>query len=153
MISYQKGDLFQDIPTNTNVIIPHVVNEDGVWGAGFVLAISKKWKDPELEYRKASKKVLPDKIPLGLIQMVKVEDNVHVCNMWAQTLRDTIPGEIPLKYYFLRKCLKKLNKEALRLNAEIRAPKFGAGLAGGDWELISKMIEEEISVPVTVFVF
>ena len=35
-------------------IIPHICNDQGGWGRGFVLALSKKWKAPERAYRTLS---------------------------------------------------------------------------------------------------
>ena len=32
-------------------IIAHVCNDVGGWGKGFVVAVSKRWPDPEREYR------------------------------------------------------------------------------------------------------
>ncbi|RKW18275.1 MAG: Appr-1-p processing protein, partial [Capnocytophaga sp.] len=29
-----------------NIIIPHICNDIGAWGKGFVLALSKRWKAP-----------------------------------------------------------------------------------------------------------
>ncbi|WP_261986759.1 hypothetical protein [Actinomadura sp. HBU206391] len=33
-------------------IITHVCNDRGGWGKGFVLAISRRWPEPEREYRR-----------------------------------------------------------------------------------------------------
>ena len=33
-----------------NKIICHICNDVGGWGAGFVMALSKKWKQPVEEY-------------------------------------------------------------------------------------------------------
>ena len=46
--------------------------------------------------------------------------------------------------------------EALRLGASVHMPRIGCGLAGGDWQLVGKMVEEElvsVDVPVTVYDF
>lgn len=69
-IQYVKGDATQPI-AEENKIICHICNDIGGWGRGFVLAISKKWKTPEIEYREWHKK--GDNFLLGEIQLVAVE--------------------------------------------------------------------------------
>lgn len=50
-IIYLKGDATNP-QTEGNKIIAHICNDLGGWGKGFVLAISRRWKKPENEYRK-----------------------------------------------------------------------------------------------------
>lgn len=35
-----------------NKIVAHVCNDVGGWGSGFVVAVSRRWKEPESQYRK-----------------------------------------------------------------------------------------------------
>ena len=48
---YFEGDATSPIGDGKK-IIPHVCNDIGGWGKGFVLALSKKWPEPEEYYRK-----------------------------------------------------------------------------------------------------
>lgn len=66
-IIYLKGDVTNPIAKG-NKIIAHICNDAGGWGKSFVLAISRKWKEPEKFYRKCYK----DKInfKLGEIQII-----------------------------------------------------------------------------------
>ncbi|MBV9509840.1 MAG: Appr-1-p processing protein, partial [Caulobacteraceae bacterium] len=49
-ITYLKGDATQ--PTGKgNKIIAHICNDLGGWGKGFVLALSKRWPQPEAAFR------------------------------------------------------------------------------------------------------
>lgn len=50
VINYTTGDATAPT-TQGNKIIVHICNDVGGWGKGFVLAISKKWKQPEQNYR------------------------------------------------------------------------------------------------------
>lgn len=139
MITYLKGDATEPVGKNRKYII-HVVNDAGAWGAGFVLALSKKWKEPERWYREFPLK-------LGEIQVVGVENDITVINMCAQTLNYPYPsGEIPLKYDALQKCLYEVNSfiSLLSMPVEIHAPRFGSGLARGDWDIIEIMIKKEL---------
>lgn len=45
-IKYLKGDATQPLVSGNKIIV-HVCNDIGAWGKGFVLAISKRWAQPE----------------------------------------------------------------------------------------------------------
>lgn len=153
MITYINGDV-----TNLNYpgikIISHVCNCNNGWGKGFVLALNKKWSKPEEKFRKLFT-VLPKnnwRSLLGKTQFVKVEEDIIIANMIAQlgygknnfqkhkTIEEN--EQIPLQYWALEKCLTTVKEKAKSLNASVHAPKFGAGLAGGDWDKIETMINE-----------
>jgi O-acetyl-ADP-ribose deacetylase (regulator of RNase III) len=54
----------------------------------------------------------------------------------------------------VERCLATLAEEALRLRASVHMPRIGCGLAGGTWERIGPLVEEELSardIPVTVY--
>jgi len=146
MIKYVKGDATHPVGSGLKLII-HVCNDKGAWGAGFVMAISKRWADPERMY-----KLMPIK-ELGTIQTVSVEDDIVVANMIAQTLFGKYyrGKDIPLSYPALEKCLRKVNKIAVRYGMTVHGPRFGSGLAGGNWTTIEDMINEIITVPVTIY--
>ena len=44
----------------------------------------------------------------------------------------------------LRKCFQNIYITYNNKNLRIGYPKIGAGLAGGDWTIISKIIDEEL---------
>ncbi|WP_306766628.1 hypothetical protein [Tenacibaculum sp. M341] len=50
-IKYIKGDATSPQAKGVK-IIAHICNDLGGWGKGFVLAVSKRWKEPEISYRK-----------------------------------------------------------------------------------------------------
>ena len=151
MIKYVKGDATSPQGDGKKVIA-HICNDIGGWGAGFVLALSKKWMHPENVYRANYKLGLV----LGDIQIATVEHDIVVINMIAQSgtisrLKDeNLP---PIRYEALERCLEKVNQYCVTYNATLHAPRFGAGLAGGDWNKIEKIIESTMSVPVTIYDF
>jgi O-acetyl-ADP-ribose deacetylase (regulator of RNase III) len=154
-INYVKGDATKPNGNGTKIIM-HICNNKGGWGAGFVVALSKKWKAPEKSYREWSKcdndpKNI-DRFDLGMTQFVGVGGGIIVANMVAQ---DGFGG-VAVKYDHLRKCLKQVCEYAKGINASVHAPMIGTGLGGGKWEIISKIIEEELcnqGVEVTVYEF
>ena len=78
MIKYLIGDATS--PVKTNALICHVCNNAGAWGAGFVLALSRKWKAPEVAYRNLSHKLCK----LGVVQFVPISSStIVVANMIA----------------------------------------------------------------------
>lgn len=141
---YMKGDATNPKGEGNKIII-HVCNNIGKWGAGFVLAISKKWKKPEKIYRDTKKYILGD------IQIVQVKEDIYVINMIAQKGIRILNNKIPLDYFALNECLKKVNKFAIEKNATIHMPKIGAGLAGGDWKIIESIINYNIKVPYIIY--
>lgn len=157
-VNYLIGDATEP-QGKGNKIICSVNNSIGGWGAGFVMALSKKWKEPEAEYR--SWKHTDDfffntpPFKLGEIQLVKVEDNIYVANMIAQhDVRDfnNIP---PIRYDRLRQCLNKVAARAVRLNATVHMPNLiGCGLAGGHRATVIGLIEETlIAKDIAVFIY
>lgn len=69
VINYLKGDATQPVGNDKNVIV-HIVSNSRHWGKGFVLALSKRWKGPEKEFRQLQA------YNLGEIQIIQVEANL-----------------------------------------------------------------------------
>lgn len=83
MIHYIKGDA--TVPQATGKkIIAHICNDRGGWGKGFVLAISKRWQQPEQEYRRWYTGKLDRPFGLGMILIVQVTPHMWVANMIGQ---------------------------------------------------------------------
>lgn len=149
-IHYVVGDA--TVPQGTgNKIICHICNDQGGWGAGFVLALSKKWTEPEEHYRKDMKN---HKLRLGDVQMITVEKDILVANLIAQHGYRSKKNPVPVSYVSLSECLGEVAKWASSLLASVHMPRIGCGLGGGDWNLIEKIIQEELcSKGIPVFVY
>lgn len=147
-LKYVIGDATQPIGEGLKVIC-HCSNDIGGWGAGFVVALSKRWREPEQAYRSLKTRKLGD------VQFVEVEDDIMVANMIAQhnIVSQIIDGVVtkPIRYYALNTCLEKVNAFALENKATLHMPRIGAGLAGGDWVEIEKIIKNTMSVDVFVY--
>jgi O-acetyl-ADP-ribose deacetylase (regulator of RNase III) len=153
MINYLKGDATRP-QAKGNRIIAHVCNDLGGWGKGFVLAISKRWPEPEAAYRAWHKGRSKNDFGLGAIQVVQVEPYIWVANMVAQRGMKTGSNGLPIRYDSVRACLKKLAVDAKRLGASVHMPRIGCGLAGGKWEEVEPLILDELAsqgVEVTVY--
>ena len=147
-IQYIAGDATAPIGDG-NKIIAHVCNDIGAWGAGFVLAISKRWPQPKAEYLKEKSQ---RSLALGTVSVIQVEPRIWVANMIAQRGIRTQDGEPPIRYAALRQCLGILAAEAQKLQATVHMPRIGCGLAGGKWEAVEPLIR--VAIPGTeVFVY
>src|SRR5690606_6943524 len=79
-IEYQVGDATN--PQARPVIIAHVCNDIGAWGAGFVVPLGRRWPAAKDQYEKWHRSGAL--FELGRIAVVSVGDNVWVANMIAQ---------------------------------------------------------------------
>ena len=134
-LTYHTGDALKPEGSG-NKIIGHICNNRGVWGGGFTKALSLKWKQPEKEYRKLTLR------PLGKLQIVRVSRNIQVANIIGQVCK---AGEgAPSRYKAIEQALKELNIIAREQQASIHLPRIGCGLAGGCWEKILPIIDEQL---------
>lgn len=147
-INYVTGDATRPIGGGNKIIV-HICNDIGGWGAGFVLALSLRWKEPEDRYRARGRL---HGYKLGTIDLVQVESDIWVANMVAQHdvgYRGDVP---PIRYSALKKCLSRVAVEAKKLNATVHMPRIGCGLAGGLWDKVEKIVSNTLSeITVTVY--
>lgn len=151
-IKYVKGNAVHPQGIGDKIIV-HICNNVGLWGAGFVLALSRIWPEPEAAYRdwctnpKAT-------VALGMIQPVVVARDIMVINMIAQHNVGTRGGIPPIRYEALYTCLEKVVKVAKDTDASVHMPRIGCGLSGGHWNEVEAIIKATLidaGVPVTVY--
>jgi O-acetyl-ADP-ribose deacetylase (regulator of RNase III) len=139
-------------------IIAHICNDAGGWGSGFVVAVSRRWKGPEVAYRAWHRDgTHPDvygttkNFTLGRVQLVLVEPDLWVANMIAQKgygARGTDPHQTgeesgpPIRYDYLAQCLLRVGYMAGKHTATVHMPRIGTGLAGGKWERIEPILAD-----------
>lgn len=139
-ITYRKGDATAPWGDGQRIIC-HICNDLGGWGKGFVVAISKRWPEPEARYRAWHREGEAGGFRLGAIQLVQVEPTLHVANMIAQRGTRPIDGVPPIRYEALRECLSTLTERAIELGASVHMPRIGCGLAGGSWPEVEAVIQ------------
>lgn len=154
-IAYIKGDA--TCPQAEGIkLICHICNDIGGWGKGFVLALSKRWEEPEAEYRQWHAAGKHGGFLLGAVQFVQVEPYIWVANMVAQRGVKRGSSGPPIRYEAVDACLARVATKALELGASTHMPRIGCGLAGGKWPMIEPLIEQHllrVGVPVTVYDF
>ena len=161
-IVYLKGDATEPVGEDRKIIC-HICNDIGKWGKGFVLALSKKWKEPEKRFKewyerdiqtKAGVVEFKGELKLGEVQFVDVGEGIVVANMVAQHGIYPKKGVPPIRYNALYKCLLSVRNHASCYKYSVHMPRIGAGLAGGDWNEIEKIIKMtllQVHIPVTVY--
>ena len=141
-INYLIGDATQP-KIAENKIIVHICNDIGAWGKGFVMAISKRWKEPEKEYRNWFKN--QGNFSLGQIQFIKVENDIWIANLIGQhKINKDENGNAPIRYDAIKVGLNKVVEFAKENNATVHMPRIGCGLAGGTWDKIEPILKETL---------
>lgn len=124
------------------VLLPHVCNDAGVMGAGVAAALAAEFPGVDREY---SKLCYQNNV-LGETVTEHVEPHIYVMNMICQ--QGFRNGDLPpLRYGALVRCMHAVlqlhaSHEDVGLKTVIVAPRFGAGLAGGNWAVIQSLIRE-----------
>ncbi|MCI0539183.1 MAG: macro domain-containing protein [Verrucomicrobiales bacterium] len=152
-ITYQTGDATRPVGSGPEIIV-HVCNDVGGWGKGFVVAVSRRWPQPEQRYRAWHRGEEPQPFALGQVQFVLVEDELWVANLIGQHGMGFRNGVPPVRYDAIREGLRVVAAKARELGASVHMPRIGCGLAGGKWEEIEPIIQEEVSangIAVTVY--
>lgn len=136
MIRYTEGDATDPVcePSETARVICHVCNNLGAWGAGFVLAISKRWREPEMLY-------LSQAHHLGSVQLVAVEPGLFVANMIAQDGFPRAGHRCALDFTALATCFARL-LELVGADWSFHMPRIGCGIGGARWPQVEPVIEQ-----------
>ncbi|MGB1251463.1 MAG: macro domain-containing protein [Candidatus Promineifilaceae bacterium] len=127
-----------------NKIIAHVCNNLGGWGKGFVLAVSKRWPEPEKQYRHWHRNRSKNDFGLGAVQIVEVEKYIWIANMIGQRGTKTGSKGPPVRYDAIRQCLHLVGQAAAEKNASVHMSRIGCGLAGGKWNRIEPIIRSTL---------
>ncbi len=172
-----KGDVTKpDKAPDERIVIPHVCNNLGGWGAGVVLAISKAFGDFPRNAYQWGLEHSQEKGELGnvydaWINRKKGENppstikyDIMIANMVAQKGYIGKNNPRPLRYDALAKCMTTVRQNILSTNRNpifsnipisgIHCPKFGGDLAGGNFEFIEELIKDcwlNYGIDVTVY--
>ncbi|MDO3686776.1 macro domain-containing protein [Micromonospora sp. C28ISP2-4] len=135
-------------------IVAHVCNDLGGWGKGFVLAVSRRWPEPERDYREWHRHRAGNDFGLGAVRLVRVAPDLWVANMVGQRGMRRGSAGPPIRYDAVERCLTAVAEHAEALGASVHMPRIGCGLAGGSWQRIEPLIRRALSdrgIPVTVY--
>lgn len=145
-VHYVAGDASKAQYGKGDKIIAHVCNDQGRWGKGFVMAITDEWgKGPGKMYRKWHKAGGKAKFGLGRAQLVKLTDKLSVANIIGQNGIKTGSKGPPVRYDAIEEGFDAVCWHAHAIEASVHMPRFGAGLAGGDWAKIEGIIQRMVN--------
>jgi hypothetical protein len=151
------GDLFNHLEESiyagnngTSIIVPHVCNNIDSFSGGFAGAVSNRYPIVKENYHLLGNK----NAKLGYVQFIDVAKSSNhnhnhkliFANMIAQNGVIHTYNPRPINYLALVKCMVSV-KQYIEKNyydepVQIRCPKFGSGLAGGNWLFIENLIED-----------
>jgi O-acetyl-ADP-ribose deacetylase (regulator of RNase III) len=145
MIVYKQGDVL----ASDEKVIAHGVNCSGGFGSGIAKAIATKYPSVRESYLY---RFNTRGWKLGEVQILGVGDGSgrYIANCATQQ-RYGKPEDGPFVSY---PAVRQVIRDLVQSNPSgFAMPKIGAGLAGGNWDIIAKIIEEESgTVEVRVYV-
>ncbi len=130
MIQRKRGDLL----SVEQGIIVHGCNARGVMGSGVAKQVKETYPAAYHEYLASGHR-------LGHISHYKVSENLIVVNAVTQADYGR-NGERYVSYDAIDECFKRIRQLQCTIGiGEIHFPLIGAGLGGGDWYIISEIID------------
>jgi O-acetyl-ADP-ribose deacetylase (regulator of RNase III) len=143
MVNMVKGDVFS---SNAH-IIAHGCNCKGGFGSGVALAVAKRYPQVRNAY---IRKFQTEGWRLGDVQFAPIYDHRSIHKLPTTlviancaTQKNYLPrGMCHADYDAIRTCMIAVKEYAKARKWTIALPKIGAGLAGGDWRTIKKILDE-----------
>jgi O-acetyl-ADP-ribose deacetylase (regulator of RNase III) len=137
-IEYRKGDLFSYVP-GYHTILAHGVNCQGVMGSGVAKTFKEKYPrafDDYLHFLKGYKDNY-SYAPLGEVCFTDGWPNLTLASMFTPEFY----GKDGKKYMSYEAFFNSFRRVADHFEeSTIVMPKIGAGLGGGDWDIIEGLI-------------
>ena len=141
MIKIVQGDLLRLAEEDEFHIIVHGCNCFNDMGAGIAGQIRKKW--PKV-YEADCKTVMGSTDKLGdyssaILHVEDVDTPTREYDVWVVNAYIQLYPGANVDYTAVRNVLLKIHKD-MDPNFSIGIPRIGAGIAGGDWQIIENMI-------------
>lgn len=137
-----KGNIFDLAEQGEFDVVVHGCNCFCTMGKGIAKEVKTRYPwvyEADLKTHKG------DKDKLGTVSLEGVQAGQHtfsIINAYTQYDYRGSAGTVNLDYEALRSCFKHIKQRFS--GCRIAYPKIGAGLAGGDWNIISAIIDEEL---------
>ncbi len=132
-----KGDILENLDSSKDTIILHGCNCHHVMGAGIAAYLRKKY--PKI-YAVDMTTPYADRDKLGTFSVAVINPKLAILNCYTQF--DTGRGR-QVDYEAVYSVLESLSRLGPS-GKEIRSPKIGCGLAGGDWDIVKVMFEKTL---------
>jgi O-acetyl-ADP-ribose deacetylase (regulator of RNase III) len=148
-MNYLTGDLLQLAKNGNFDVIAHGCNCMCTMGAGIAQSIKKEFPQAFLA---DCKTLRGQKSKLGSCSFAEIQLKDKILTVVNAYTQFDYKGKPPLvDYEALRSCMEWIRERFG--DQKIGLPKIGAGLAGGDWNIIENIIETELyGLDVTIVV-
>ena len=133
-IEYRKGDL---LTTDIQHIV-HGCNAQGVMGSGVAAAIRSKYPQAYNDYVDMYNRV---GLELGNIAISVQDDGKTVYNAITQKNYGGNPNTVYVSYWAIAEVFRHIDSFNI---GEIAMPMIDAGLANGNWDVISAIVENTL---------
>jgi Zn-dependent peptidase ImmA (M78 family)/O-acetyl-ADP-ribose deacetylase (regulator of RNase III) len=136
------GDALAPRGTGARVVAQIVNDKTPNWGGGVSFAARSRFPEAQEDFRRWVDES-PRNLALGRTRVADVGGGVHLASMVAQHGygESTKPR---IRYAALRECLGQVREFAERTEATVHMPKIGTGLSGGNWSVVSELIDEQL---------
>lgn len=146
MLIYKSGNILE----STENFICHQVNVQGVMGGGLALQIANLYPNVEEEYNRLCHNHGNNYETLsGRFYNVRIDENKGISNCFTQK------PNFDTDYEALESCFRRLLTLCKKGNKTICVPfKYGCGIANGDWDKVSSILEtlsNDIGVDIVVY--
>lgn len=134
MVKIKDGDILE---AEEDILI-HQVNIDGIMGGGVARQLADQYPGLENYYSEYCKRKDYDYKKLrGEVCFYLAEDKKVIANIFSQD------KDFNTDYEAMKMCLEKVRKNADINNLTMALPfKIGCGIANGDWEIVSEIINK-----------
>lgn len=135
--------IYENNPSS-HIVIPNICSVDSNTISGFTKELYKIFPLVEANANLSQRKLGTTSFTEAKVNN-KTKTRIIVANMCAQTkpfrsLRSLHYGSLVYCMYDIKRYVIALNKEYPDFSVDIHSPKFGTGIAGGNWIFISDLI-------------
>ena len=136
------GDVLRPRGTGPKIVCQLVNDRATKWGGGVARKAAGIYPHSETEFA-LTIKVIPRDERLGRVVFVDASDEITIASIIAQ--EGFGPSLFPrIRYAALESCLRSVAKRAKGSGASIHMPRLGTGAAGGDWRIVSELMEDQL---------
>ena len=139
-MQYIKGDILSGIDPKKRTVILHGCNCFHKMGAGIAKYLSLKF--PDILIMDQTQTKYADEKKLGHYTGSIVMPGLTILNCYTQYHYGTRFG-VPVNYPAIEHCLQRVSDIAKHFD-DIRAPRIGCGLAGGNWATVEKLFMKHL---------
>lgn len=140
----KKGNLIDALINGEVDVLAHGTNCSNGFGSGIAGAIAHRLPEVKEQFHMDHENKLDT---LGTISPVFLKKyRGMVVNCYTQEKYGRKKGHLYMSYEAMDKCMKHLANFASSNNLKVGLPKIGCGLAGGDWNIVSGIIERNFKL-------